>query len=109
MEIRFHLDEHVDPGVALGLRVRGVDVTTSADKALLGADDIEHLAFARRENRVLVTQDADFLAMHASGTPHSGIAYCHQQSRSIGELIRALMLIHQCVTAEVMVGRVEFL
>ena len=109
MEIRFHLDEHIDPGVAHGLGLRGVDVTTAADRSLLGAEDIEHLAFALRENRVLVTQDEDFLAMHTSGTLHAGIAYCHQQSRSIGELIRALMLIHQCLTAEEMVGRVEFL
>ncbi len=109
MEIRFHLDEHIDPGVALGLRLRGVDVTTSADRTLLGAEDVEQLAFARRETRVLVTQDEDFLAIHTSGMPHAGIAYNHQQSKSIGEFIRGLMLIHQCLTAEEMTNQVEFL
>lgn len=109
MEIRFHLDEHVDPGVALGLRLRGVDVTTSADKTLLGTEDAEQLAFARRENRVLVTQNEDFLAMPTSGLPHAGIAYSHQQGKSIGEFIRGLMLIHQCLTAEEMTNQVEFL
>ena len=29
--IRFHLDEHVPTAVALGLRRRGIDVTTPAD------------------------------------------------------------------------------
>jgi hypothetical protein len=31
VEIRYHLDEHVDPAVAEGLRRRGVDVTTEVE------------------------------------------------------------------------------
>ncbi|MFH1920766.1 MAG: hypothetical protein ABIP48_12860 [Planctomycetota bacterium] len=36
MEIRYHLDEHVDPAVAEGLRQRGVDVTTTVEAGLNG-------------------------------------------------------------------------
>jgi Domain of unknown function (DUF5615) len=45
-EIRFHLDEHVSPGIAEGLRRRGIDVTTTANAGLTGADDVDHIAFA---------------------------------------------------------------
>ena len=36
--IRFHLDEHCDPAIAAGLRLHGVDVTTTADAGLISAD-----------------------------------------------------------------------
>ena len=35
MAIRFHLDEHVDGAVAVGLRRRNIDVTTTAQAGLL--------------------------------------------------------------------------
>ena len=35
--IRFHLDEHCDPAIAAGLRLHGVDVTTTPEAHLLGA------------------------------------------------------------------------
>ena len=35
--IRLHLDENVDHAVAHGLRLRGIDVTTSTDADLIGA------------------------------------------------------------------------
>ena len=55
--IRFHLDEHVEPAIAAGLRRRGIDVTTSADAGLLGADDTDHVAFALGQDRVIFTSD----------------------------------------------------
>ncbi|MGH7130229.1 MAG: DUF5615 family PIN-like protein, partial [Planctomycetaceae bacterium] len=79
MEIRFHLDEHIDAAVAEGLRHRGIGVTTTVETGLSGADDEAHLAFALNEHRVVMTHDDDFLVLHAAGTPHAGIAYCHQR------------------------------
>jgi hypothetical protein len=37
--IQFHLDENVDPDVALALRRHGIDVNTSRDMSLLGQAD----------------------------------------------------------------------
>jgi len=108
-KIRFHLDEHVHPAIAAGLRNRGVDVTTTLEVGLSSADDEDHVAFARSEHRVIVTHDDDFLTLHSRHVAHAGIAYCHQQSRSIGDLLRALLLLHECLTPEEMQGRVEFL
>ena len=107
--IRFHLDEHIDFAVAQGLRRRGIDVTTSADAGLLGADDVDHLTFANGGRRVVFSNDPDFLRLHDQGTEHAGIAYCHQQSRSIGEIIRALEFIWEALESEEIRQRVEFI
>jgi hypothetical protein len=107
MAIRFHLDEHVDHAIALGLRKRGVDVTTATDAGLLSASDDEHLAFALRDNRVIYTNDRDFLVLHSQGAEHAGIAYCSSGTRSIGEIVRYLCLMHDCMTVEEMRGHVE--
>lgn len=91
--IKDHLDEHVPTAVADGLRRRGIDVTTTAEAGLISAEDAAHLAFANRQSRVVVTHDDDFLSRHSRGEPHCGIAYCHGNDRSIGEIIQELVLI----------------
>jgi predicted nuclease of predicted toxin-antitoxin system len=106
--IRFHLDEHVDHDIARGLRLRGIDVTTSTDADLLRAGDDRQLDFAFREQRVLVTHDADFLVLASLSTPHMGIVFAAMGTRTVGELVRHLYLMHDCMTEQEMVGRVEF-
>jgi predicted nuclease of predicted toxin-antitoxin system len=78
MAIRFHLDENVSSAVALALIRRGVDISTAASAGLLGAADHMQLEFAYSQDRVLVTHDDDFTRIHANGTPHAGICYCHK-------------------------------
>src|SRR5262245_38785747 len=107
--IRFHLDEHVDFAIADGLRRRGIDVTTTADAGLSGAEDIDHIAFALAEGRVIQTNDGDYLRLHGQGVGHAGIAYCRHQSRSIGEIIRALELIWNVFEPDEMRNHVEFI
>lgn len=107
--IRFHLDEHVHPGIAAGLRAQGVDVTTSADAGLLSADDPDQLAYASANNRVFVTHDDDFTRLHAEGTSHAGICYCHQTKYGVGELLNALLLVRGCLSADEMCDHLEFL
>jgi hypothetical protein len=109
MKIQFHLDEHIHSGIAAGLRGHGIDVTTAAESGLIEADDAAHLLFAQQTQRVIVTHDEDFLAIHANGVEHAGIAYSHQLKYSIGELLRMLLLLHECYSAEEMLGRIEFL
>ena len=69
--IRFYLDEHVAHAVARGLADRGVDVVTASSADMLRASDIEHLAFAKSQERVVVCQDADFLRLHAASHEHA--------------------------------------
>jgi len=49
--IRFHLDEHVDPAIAIAVRRAGIDVTTTSEAGLRTKDDETHLDFARAEGR----------------------------------------------------------
>jgi predicted nuclease of predicted toxin-antitoxin system len=107
--LRFHLDEHAANAIAAGLRRRGIDVTTAADAGLLGAEDDAHLAFALSQGRIVYTNDEDFLVLHDRKTEHAGIAYCHQQSRSIGDVIRALTLLWEVLEPEDMRNHVEFI
>lgn len=107
--IRFHLDEHLPNAIAQGLRRRGIDVTTIAEVGLESSSDIDQLNFAFSQLRVLVTHDADFLRLHNQGVKHAGIAYCHQRSRSIGEILPRLVLIYEHLSPEDMSGQVEYL
>lgn len=106
--IKFYLDEHVPKAVAEGLRRRGIDVTTVQDLGLQGAEDIRHLERATQDGRVIVTQDADFLRLHAAGRLHHGIVYAPQQT-SMSHLLRSLVMLQDVVSAQDMVRHVEFL
>lgn len=107
--LRFHLDEHIPRVVAVALQRFGIDVTTTPEAGLRQADDLAHLAFARQEGRVLVTHDADFLRYHAQGVTHAGIAYCQKGSRTLGEIIETLHLMHEVMTPAEMENAVEYL
>lgn len=107
--MRFHLDEHVASAIAAGLRRRGIDVTTTIDAGLLSAPDEDHLAFAKRERRVIVTHDADFLRNAVRDSTHFDVAFLPQAKRSFGEIIRHLVLMHDVLADDEMRGRVEYL
>jgi predicted nuclease of predicted toxin-antitoxin system len=107
--IRFHLDEHCDPAIAAGLRLHGVDVTTTPEAGLRAAADEDHVAYGLTTGRVVFTQDEDFLRLHAAGAEHRGLAFCHQQTRTVGQIIAGLLLIWEVYEPEEMAGRVEYL
>jgi hypothetical protein len=91
---------------AEGLRRRGIDVTTTPQVGLLSASDEAH---ALNHNRVIFTQDRDFLRLHAAGTPHAGIAYCDKNSRGVGRIIKHLVLVWEILEPDEMRGNVEYL
>jgi len=107
--IRFHLDENCDAAIAAGLRLHGVDVTTTADVGLGGAIDEEHIAFGLAEGRVVFTHDSDFVVLHHTGITHAGISYCHQQRHSLGEVIRRLVLIWEVYEPDEFRNHLEYL
>jgi uncharacterized protein with PIN domain len=107
--MRFHLDENVDPDIALALRQAGIDVTTSQEAGLLATSDLAQLEFAITQSRVLVTHDDDFLILNSQGVEHSGITYCQKDAKSIGYLIRMLILLAEVATPEEIRNRVEYL
>lgn len=106
--VKFYTDEHVSKAVVNGLRQRGVDVLPVTEAGMLGASDEEHLAYAKNEERVMFTQDDDFLRLHAAGAAHTGLVYARQQTPT-GQVILGLILIHELMTPEDMQGHVEFI
>lgn len=95
--------------VAHALQSRAIDVLTAFEARLLGAPDIQVLDGALASGRVLVTHDSDFLRLHSQQHRHTGIAYCQQGARTIGEIVAGLVLIHEVLGQDEMIGRVEFL
>ena len=106
--IKFYTDENVPIAVANGLRRQGVDVLTTQEANMQGAPDTEHLTFAANEGRVIVTQDADFLRLHAAGWQYVGIVYAKQHA-PIGDILRGLLLLYQVLDPENMINKIEFL
>jgi hypothetical protein len=107
--IRYFFDQHYPLGVATGLRQRGVDVLTAQDAGRCGLSDVEQLAFATADSRVVATFDPDYLALHQSGIEHAGIAWCRATKYPIGTLIQMLFLLYSVYDANEMKNRVEYL
>lgn len=100
MPLRFHLDENVSNDVARALRMRGIDVTTTADAGLVRATDSEQLAFVNQERRAFVTRDADFLRMSQAGAEHYGTFFWSPHKRDLSNAVRTLSLIGFCLATK---------
>ena len=107
--IQYFMDEHYPRPVSQGLRRHGVDVLTAQEAGRIGIADADQLAFALAENRVMVTFDTDYLALHHSGAQHAGIAWCPEQKYAIGQLIQALLIVHGVLDRDAMRNHVEYL
>lgn len=99
--MRLVLDAHYSPAIAAGLREQGFDVVAAAQLAELRTlPDEELLYWARRERRVLVTENVrDFMVLHhtalSRGEPHSGLLFTSprkfpRRKAAIGQLLAAL-------------------
>lgn len=95
--------------IAEALRSRGIDVLTAAEAGMLGKPDADLLERSFTEGRVVVTQDRDFPRLHHARQRHAGIAYSQRGTRTIGEIIEALLLIHDVLDSADMIGKIEFI
>lgn len=95
--LRLYMDVHVHSAITRGLRDRGVDVLTAQEDGAGELDDPALLDRASGLQRVLVTQDPDFLIEGAlrqrSGHPFAGVIFARQSQAAIGTYIRDLELI----------------
>ncbi|MEX2092727.1 MAG: DUF5615 family PIN-like protein [Pirellulales bacterium] len=95
--------------VAVGLRRRGIDVTTTVEAGLTRASDPEQLAFALIEQRVFVTRDRRILVSVSPGVAHAGIVIAPSGRGVIGPTVLTLAHLHRTANAENMVDRIEYL
>ena len=109
-----HLHGRARPrSITEGLRLRGVDVLTVQEDGRAGRPDPEALDRARELDRLLFTQDVDFLEearrRQAESRPFAGVVFARQRGASIGTFIDDLLLIATYGCAEDFADRVEFL
>jgi predicted nuclease of predicted toxin-antitoxin system len=113
LSIAFYLDVHVPRAVAIGLRLRGIDVLTAQEDGRAELDDDLLLERATELGRILVSQDADLLReggrLLTEGQPFSGVVYAHQLRITIGQMVEDLALIAQATTREEWRDKIEFL
>ena len=93
--LKIYADEHVIAALVESLRMRGVDVLTVQEQGWEGASDAALLVEALREQRVLLTNDQDFLVLaaeHANrGEIFAPIFFWPQQRRTIGQLLSTII------------------
>lgn len=106
--VKIYLDENVAEAVLDGLRMRGLVAESAKEAGLLAASDHEHLEYAVRNGCVILTQDRDFLRLHAAGTAHSGIIYA-RQGIPIGIIVKNVTLLCSVFTAEEMENELWYL
>lgn len=109
VKIRYHLDESVSNNIARALRRVNIDVSVSLEADLIGKADTEQLAYCHASGRTLFTHDSDFLRLHAAGARHHGIVWCAPRSRTVGEIVRALMELAEMAEPEDLSQQVHYL
>lgn len=95
--LRFVFDQHVNAPALQQLRDGGVNVVHVADEGLAEADDPDILAWATREERIVVTRNyRDFAPLAEAyarrGTPFPGILFYASSVRQsdVGHHVRSL-------------------
>jgi predicted nuclease of predicted toxin-antitoxin system len=86
--MKFLLDENVRSRLAAHLRHAGHDVTTVVDDYPPQTPDVEVLARARQEGRILITRDGDFERLvFTEQRPHAGVIYLQLHNPSLVTII----------------------
>ncbi|MEL6776074.1 MAG: DUF5615 family PIN-like protein [Cyanobacteria bacterium J06597_16] len=92
MSIALYMDENVPRQIAVGLRLRDVDVLTVQEDDRAGIPDSQVLERATELQRVLFSRDDDLLTLarqwQKEGIAFPGVVYSHPQGIGIGKLVR---------------------
>jgi hypothetical protein len=106
-------DENVILALVLGLRRRGMDVLTVQDLGKRGEDDPLLLDIAYQRDRIVLTNDQDFLSLAAERASRqelfAPIFYWPQQQRTVGELLGTVPPLAATLSYEEACSRVFFL
>ena len=113
MSIAFYMDENVHRGITDGLRIRNVDVLTVQEDGRTGFRDPVILDRATELERVLFSQDDDFLTeatrRQQERKNFSGVVYAHKLRVSVGDCVRDLEIIAKAAYPEELANRVQYL
>ncbi len=113
MTLALYIDEHVRRAITNGLKLRGIDVLTVQEDGRTGTPDPILLDRATELQRVIFTQDDDFLVManhhQQEGINFSGVIYAHQQYVTVGDCVRDLEILAKVSDPEDLINQVQYL
>lgn len=94
---KLYADEQFPRPVVEHLRSLGHDVLTVQEAGNAGSSDPEVLAFARANDRAILTQNRrDFVKLHRSQPDHDGMIICSDDQN----FVRLAERIHEAVSVE---------
>jgi hypothetical protein len=103
MPAALYMDVHVPMSITRALRRKGFDILTAQDDGATRLPDPDLLDRASALDRMLFTQDEDFLAevvhRQRAGRQHATAIYAHQ-FEPIGRCVRDLEIILEASTRE---------
>ena len=113
MSLSLYMDENVPLAITEGLRLRGVDVLTVQEDGLTSFPDPVILDRVIELQRIVFSQDQDFLAeakrCQAQEVDFPGVIYARQLRVSIGDCVRDLEIIAKVGTPKDFANRVQYL
>ena len=111
--LRLYMDVHVNAAITAGLRRRGIDVLIAQEDGSTRFEDTELLERATELERVLFSQDDDFLAIarqrQNQGMVFAGLIYGHQLAATVGKYVLDLEVVCKVLEPEDMMNRIEYL
>lgn len=94
-KLKFYTDKHVPKSVSVELRKRGIDAVRCEEVGMGDASDEEHLEYAAREGRIIVTFDKDFKRIHAEwmsqSRTHAGIMFVSRRLQGLDGVGRIVL------------------
>ncbi|MGC1526173.1 MAG: DUF5615 family PIN-like protein [Phormidesmis sp.] len=113
MSVALYMDENVPRQIAVGLRLRDIDVLTVQEDNRAGMLDSQVLARATDLQRVLFSRDDDLLALahqrQRDGIDFPGVIYSHPQGIGIGDCVKELEIIAKASTLADTLNQVQYL
>lgn len=112
MALKLYVDVHVPASLTRTLRSRSIDVLTSQEDGTRDVDDETLLFCAVSLERLLMTQDEDFLEIASrwlqSGREFPGLFFA-RQGQPVGRMATDLELCLTCCAADELRNRVIYL
>lgn len=113
MSLRFYFDQHVPGPVRSSLRRRGADILSTEEDGAKGEPDERLLERATELERVMVTNDEDFLVIAsrwlAQGRHFAGMVRLRDQHLPYRKVVEDLSMLAEVYSPAEMIDRIEYL
>lgn len=99
--------EHLPNAIADALKRAGADILTATEAGLGGQPGPEYIRHGIAEDRVIVTNDKDFLRLANLHPDHAGIIFCTSSS-NITRIIMEHLLVYELLDSDDHHGNVHY-